>query len=503
MITLRELISDLDIVEVHNFDEDMEVYGISKDSTTLRNENLFVCIKGETFDSHDSVEEVVGKGVQALVIQNPIFPIPKVCVVRVKDSRLALAQLAAKYYEFPSNFFTLIGVTGTNGKTSTTLLIDSIYTAAGRKSTVVGTLGYRRKEESKEPFIKLNLTTPDPLELQRLFLQMKNESYTDIIMEVSSHSIKQHRIAISDFNVGIFTNITQDHLDYHKTFDDYVRTKVSFFEKYLDSADRAIVNIDDPVGRVIVKDTSAAVTSYGINSVEATVRADEIRLGSEGTTFRVLHGEQSFPCRINLIGKHNVYNALAAVALALTEDIETDAVQKGLADLKSVPGRMEILRAERGDLTIVVDYAHTPDALDNALEALRDIRRTGRIITIFGCGGDRDPGKRPKMGAVGAGKSDLLIVTSDNPRSEEPMDIIEQIKEGVTLWQKENPGKGAAEVMIIEDRREAIAKGISLARPGDIVLIAGKGHEDYQIFKDRRVHFNDREVSKELLEQMG
>jgi UDP-N-acetylmuramoyl-L-alanyl-D-glutamate--2,6-diaminopimelate ligase len=400
-----------------------------------------------------------------------------------------------RFFDFPFRNLNLIGITGTNGKTTTTYLLESILSAAGAKPGVIGTINYRF---GGQIFPAPN-TTPESLDLMRLLHAMKDHGITDVIMEVSSHALDQSRVAGCPFRVAVFTNLTRDHLDYHETMEKYFAAKSILFRD-LGKIEpgrpaTAVINLDDPRGPELMRMTAAEVLTYGLKN-EAEVSARDIRIGKDGLdcALRTRQGEKEIYSA--LIGEVNVYNILAATGAALALGIDLDTVARGIAVLPAVPGRMQLVPNKRG-LTIVVDYSHKPEALLKALQVLNSFR-SGRLITVFGCGGDRDRGKRPEMGRIAGEQSDLAVVTSDNPRNEDPLEIIREIENGITgtRLRKTTPEefgclseKGFYTVEA--DRRRAIRLAVKIAQAGDIVLIAGKGHEDYQIIKGRKLHFDD------------
>lgn len=461
---LSRLISCLKEKEVSG-SLDVQVKGIALDSRKVRPGYLFIAIKGFEEDGHQFIEEAARGGASCLVVEEEIEKI-SLPVVRVPNSRRAAGLLAAKFYGYPAKKLRLIGVTGTNGKTTTTYLLESIFKKAGIKVARLSTTEYRI---GKEVFRAAH-TTPDAVELQRLFAYALSKGITHVVMEVSSHALFLERIAGCEFAYGLFTNLSHDHLDFHKSMDDYFSAKLSLFDGSV-PVEKAIINIDDPYGTRIAEKTRAKIIPYQLSS-------NNYQLSIKGV-----------PVHLKLPGRHNLYNALAASMVALSEGIEPQTIKEGLETLESVPGRFEVVSFDNPK--VVVDYAHTPDALRNVLSLCREFK-PGRIITVFGCGGDRDRKKRPVMGRVASQMSDLAIITSDNPRSENPEEIIKEIEAGIK-------SKGSYQVVV--DRREAIGKAIGLAKEGDLVLIAGKGHEDYQILRDKTISFDDREVAREILNE--
>ncbi len=384
-------------------------------------------------------------------------------------------------YGRPSDVIQVVGVTGTNGKTTTTYLVESILRAAGMKTGLVGTVETRIGAES----VASVRTTPESADLQRLLAEMRDADVDAVAMEVSSHAIDLRRVESIRFAVAAFTNLSQDHLDYHHSLEEYWSVKRRLFTEL--NVHERVVNIDDPYGRSMADELGVRWT-VGFSD-DATVRADGVELSASGTRFRLLVGESALSVELPLAGRFNVDNALVAAGCALALGVRVDTVVEGLRCAPQIPGRLE--RIECGQpFSVLVDYAHTPDGLSKAIEAVRQVTE-GRVITVFGCGGDRDPDKRPLMGAAAGRLSDIVVVTSDNPRSEDPIGIILQVEDGLRECD--------VDLVTEPDRRKAIARAFSMARAGDSVLIAGKGHEDYQIFADRTIHFDDREVAREEL----
>jgi UDP-N-acetylmuramoyl-L-alanyl-D-glutamate--2,6-diaminopimelate ligase len=404
----------------------------------------------------------------------------------VPDSRKALAILSANYFGHPSKALKLVGVTGTNGKTTTTHLIRSIFESAGMKAGLIGTIEYR----IGNTVVPATHTTPESLELNALFADMRQQRCTAVTMEVSSHALHQSRAYGLNFDVAVFTNLTQDHLDYHGTMDAYLQAKKILFDTLTPSA-RAVTNIDDVYGQTIIASTPAARMTYSA-AKRADVRAEDIGLRIEGTTFRIVHNDEATTISSSLVGRFNVYNMLAAFSAGVALGLPKETIRKGIESVQNVRGRFERMRSPKG-WTAIIDYAHTPDALEKCLLTIHDVlprENRGKVITVFGAGGDRDKAKRPLMGAIAGKLSDTVVVTSDNPRTEDPETILDEIIRGLP-----KRTKFIREV----DRRAAIRKAAQMAGAGDIVLIAGKGHEDYQVLGTKKIHFSDREVVQEVL----
>jgi UDP-N-acetylmuramoyl-L-alanyl-D-glutamate--2,6-diaminopimelate ligase len=454
--------------------------GIAYRSSSVRSGDVFFCIPGFAHDGHEFAADAVARGAAVVVVQTEIASLGRPQVV-VPDTRVALALASARFFGEPSRHMEVVGLTGTNGKTTTTYLLDSILRAAGRVTGVVGTIETRIGDE-RQPASR---TTPESRDLQETLARMHGAGVDAVSMEVSSHAIDLHRVDGVHFSVAAFTNLSQDHLDYHATLEEYFSVKASFLARV--DPDHRVVNADDEYGRRLLE-TLPAKWTVGTRS-DARVRAESIEFESRSSSFELVAPEGRIRVSLPLTGAYNVANALVAAGCALALGIPFATVADGLAHAPQVPGRLE--RVEAGqDFTVFVDYAHTPDGLAKAISAVRAVT-PGRVITVFGCGGDRDPDKRPLMGEIAGRLSDVAVLTSDNPRSEDPVGIILQVQDGMR--------GSAAEVHVEVDRRRAIAMALGLARAGDAVLVAGKGHEDYQIFADRTVHFDDREVVREEL----
>jgi UDP-N-acetylmuramoyl-L-alanyl-D-glutamate--2,6-diaminopimelate ligase len=438
----------------------------------------FFCIRGFAHDGHDFALDAASRGAAALVVERRVdADVPQFVV---DDARAALASASASLFQHPSRGMDVVGITGTNGKTTTTYLVDGILRAAGRRTGLIGTVETRIAGE-RQPSAR---TTPESYDLQVLLARMRDAGVTGCAMEVSSHAIDLHRVDAMRFAVAAFTNLTQDHLDFHHTIEEYFSVKRRLFTEF--DVGAFVVNVDDPFGVGIAAEVEGAFTIG--RSADARVRAEGERLDARGTTFTLVADDAAREVRLPLAGAFNVSNALVAAGTGLALGLSLETIVAGLESAPQVPGRLEQVECGQ-QFSVVVDYAHTPDSLEKAIAAVRGVT-TGRVIVVFGCGGDRDPDKRPVMGAASSA-ADHVVITSDNPRSEDPVGIILQIEDGAR-------GK-AASYEIQVDRRTAIASAIASARPGDAVLIAGKGHEDYQVFADRTVHFDDREVAREVL----
>ncbi len=457
------------------------VTGIAYRSDAVVPGDAFYCIPGYAHDGHDFAPDAVARGAVAIVAQRPL-PHIGVPVEVVKDTRVALADAADRFFGMPSRRLAVAGITGTNGKTTTTYILESILRAAGRSCGIVGTVETRFGSQR----VPASRTTPESPDLQRLFARMLEAGTDSVAMEVSSHAIDLHRIDGVHFAVAAFTNLTQDHLDYHHSIEEYFAVKRRLFTDADVSA--RVVNVDDPLGAGLAAELGDALT-VGL-SPDAMLRAEDVRLSSDGSRFTLVGPDGSASVRLPLAGLFNVSNALVAAGSALSLGIPFQTVVAGLETAPQVPGRLERVDAGQA-FAVYVDYAHTPDSLDKAIKAVRNVT-SGRVITVFGCGGDRDPDKRPLMGSAASNASDHVVVTSDNPRTEDPVLIMLQIEDGMR--------GGPASYEMEPDRRTAIARALAQAAPGDAVLIAGKGHEDYQEFEGRRIDFDDRVVAREELE---
>jgi UDP-N-acetylmuramoyl-L-alanyl-D-glutamate--2,6-diaminopimelate ligase len=462
--------------------------GLTADSRRVAPGDLFVALPkwpraGFKFDGHDFVSAAVAAGAVAVVAQEPVAA--TVPVVRAPDTRRLLPRLAARWFGAPSEKLRLVGVTGTNGKTTITYLLEAIWRAAGQPCVVVGTIETRLGDE-RRPAVT---TTPDPLTLQALWRECADRGLRFGAMEVSSHALDQHRVDATRYEVAVFTNLTQDHLDYHGDMESYFAAKAKLFEPDDEGRQpKAVVNADDAYGVRLLAGGLPAALSFGFGPT-AEVRAEAVVCGATGSSFQCLTPAGAWRQELATVGRYNVANALAAIGAALALGIAPAAIAEGLAGCAGAPGRLE--RVDAGQpFGVLVDYAHTPDALQKAIAAVRPLAR--RVITVFGCGGDRDRTKRPLMGALAAAGSDLAVVTSDNPRSEAPEAIVADITAGIG-------GELGAKVAVEVDRRAAIGLAIAAAQPGDIVLIAGKGHEDYQLVAGEKHHFDDREVARDCL----
>lgn len=477
---LSKVLQGIDYRIIHG-SIDVDIKSLQYNSKKVNEGDVFFCIRGFSTDGHQYAEAAQKSGAKVIIAEKEISAQEGVTVVLVEDSRKALALSAANYYNHPADKLKLIGITGTNGKTTSTYMIKSILEEAGYKVGLIGTIANFIGDEK----LAAERTTPESLELHQLFAEMVDKKVDYCVMEVSSHSLDLHRVYGLTFKYGIFSNLTQDHLDFHKTFENYYNAKLKLF-KY---SENSVINVDDPYGNKICEDVKNQKYTYSIDK-ESNYRAKDIELHSRGAKYNLCYNGGVEEISIFIPGKYNIYNSLSAAVVCLEEGVTIDAVKRGLEKVQ-VPGRCELVGKEYNlDFDIIVDYAHSPDGLINILNTAREFTKN-RLISVFGCGGNRDKTKRPIMGEIGSRLSDIAIITSDNPRDEEPMDIIKDILQGIT---KDN-------YIVVENRKEAIKKAIEIAEAGDVIVVAGKGHEDYQIFKNKQViHFDEREVIKEILD---
>ena len=464
------------------------VSGLAYDSRTVKRGDVFVALKGLHADGTAFARQAIDRGAVAIVSEEPAPEGVHVAWAIVADARLALALLATTFYRDPSREMRVIGITGTNGKTTTAYLVAAIFEAAGIRCGVLGTVAYKIGDELREA----TRTTPEAPDVQALLREMVDRGCGACAMEVSSHALTLRRVDGMSFAAAVFTNLTRDHLDFHAGMDDYFRAKRRLFEMLPRNAP-SILNVDDPRCGSLMEAGGRPLT-YGMQR-PADVKPGPVSFSLDGLQFDVATPRDTLHVRSKLIGKPNVYNILAAVATATALDVSSDAIERGLQALDAVPGRFQTVSGPDDDVTVVVDYAHTDDALRNLLETARPLAQA-RVITVFGCGGERDRSKRPLMGAVADRWSDVIVVTSDNPRTEDPGRIIDEIRRGLSAGTRSD---GGHRLLTIVDRGEAIARAIELARPGDLVLIAGKGHEKYQVIGERVLPFDDVVIAREAL----
>lgn len=485
---LALLIPDAEIVG-----SDVDISGIEHDSRKVAVGNLFVCMEGAHVDGHNFIPQATAKGAVAILTTRKNFTPPEnTSVLIVPDMLNALAVIVPYFYDYPARAMRVIGITGTNGKTTTSYLLREIFTCAGFKVGLIGTIQILIGDES----FPVRNTTPNVIDLQHLLAEMRDKNIQIVVMEVSSHALTENRVAGVEFDTAIFTNLTQDHLDFHLTMENYLRAKTRLFDMVSRRGRKqnktAVVNIDDAAGEEILKHCRCEKITYGIKKpanlcgLEMNIRADgmEMQLGIRNEECEM---KNQFLIASHITGLFNVYNVLAAVGAALAENIVPEIIKRALENFRSVPGRFERIFSE-SPFEVIVDYAHTPDGVENVLKTAAQIAK-GKIITVFGCGGDRDHSKRAIMGKIVAKLSDIVIVTSDNPRTEDPEKILDEVEVGI--------GDKAHERIV--DRRAAIFRAIELAAAGDIVLILGKGHETYQILNTETIHFDDREIAREAI----
>lgn len=506
---LMKLLEGVEIVRIVG-ETRKEIEGIAYHSRQVEKNFLFAAIRGLESDGHRFIDEAIARGAEAILLEDPPGVFDRTAIF-VSDSRQALARVAANFYAHPSARMRLIGITGTNGKTTTTYLLESIFKKAGFDVGVIGTINYRYGQK----VVPALNTTPESLDLQRILGEMSREKVSHAIMEVSSIGLDLHRVFGCQFDGAVFTNFTSDHLDYHQTLERYFQSKQKLFSELLMKSEKvrrfAVTNADDPKGEEIVRGVSLPILRYGLRS-SCDVSATEVALSFEGISCRIRTPEGEFPLRSNLIGRFNLYNILAAVATGFAMGVAPEILKQGVEALQGVAGRFEKVSNPKG-IHVIVDYAHTHDALKRVLSGIRDTMshstgNRGKVITVFGCGGDRDRTKRPLMGEVAGTYSDLVVLTSDNPRTEDPLSIIEEVERGfqpislkqldvnrMTAWRSERG------YLKVPDRSEAIRMALRLAQPHDTVLIAGKGHEDYQIIGKKKIPFDDRIEAKRALEE--
>lgn len=484
-MNLRKIADFIDTKMIINSTE-AEVTGVSYNSKTTEKGDIFVCLTGEHTDGHDYAEMAVQKGAVAIVAQKEIDV--NVPVVLVDDTQLALSQVANILNDFPSRQLNLIGVTGTNGKTTVTHLIENIFEKAGEKCGLIGTMGLRKS--TTEDYSDAKHTTPQAPELQKTLKSMLEDGIKNVVMEVSSHSLEQHRVGGCEFNGAVFTNLTQDHLDYHITMSNYAKAKAKLFKSLKNSKENrfAVVNVDDEYGYEMLRAVGddVEIHSYAINR-DADVMAQDIEYSVSGVKFNCITPNGSGVMKLQLVGEFSVYNALAAMAAGLLSGVDFETCKLALESTKSVAGRFEVVASKP---LVIVDYAHTPDGLENVLLAARQLLLDGsKLICLFGCGGDRDATKRPIMAHIAEKLADKVIISSDNPRSEDPQQIITDVLSGIQSLEQDR-------IFVEIDRKAAIKLAIELAGENDIVVLAGKGHENYQILKNETIHFDDREEAR-------
>ncbi|MEG1410632.1 MAG: UDP-N-acetylmuramoyl-L-alanyl-D-glutamate--2,6-diaminopimelate ligase [Terrisporobacter sp.] len=482
---LKKLLKDVEVISLIGSDE-VEILAVEYDSRKVENNSLFICINGSNINSHIFIEDCKKRGAVCFLIEEDVDYEEGYTYVKVRNTNVSMSIIANNFYDNPSKKINLIGVTGTNGKTSIATFLREIF----KLKCNCGFIGTTCIDDG-ENLLKTDNTTPNNIEIQKNLYNMIQNNCEYCFMEVSSHALSLNRVDNLQYNIGIFTNLTEDHLDYHKTFEEYRKAKEKLFYK---TTDKNIINIDDINGRIIldnIRNLKIPYYTYGMNNT-GTFTAKDVKLHEDKTIYTLI-GPNDIEKEIvlNMAGQFTVYNSLAVICTCYALNMDIDEIILYLRNLKSVSGRFEKVENNKG-LNVFVDYAHTPDALDNVLKSVKSFVK-GNIITVFGCGGNREKGKRPIMGSIAQKYSDLVIITSDNPRFEEPEDIINDIVKGIDK-NKEN-------YLIIEDRKEAIKKAIESATTRDVVLIAGKGHENYQIIKDKVLDFDDKKIAKEIIEK--
>ena len=492
---LKELIKGLNITEILG-NPNCDVRGVTQDSRKVQKGFLFAALPGQERDGHQFIAQALKKGALALIVseKKALIQSESVTQVLVDNSRRALAQVSARFYGNPSEKMTVIGITGTNGKTTLTFLLESILEEAGRRPAVLGTINYRFGGKTTPA----ENTTPESVDLQSLLAEMLAAGATDVVMEVSSHSLVMERVHEVQFDVAAFTNLSQDHLDFHGDLEKYFQAKLKLFTDFLPASRKkdkfAVLNMEEMRSesiRAAVLPKSIKFARTGLTG-PYEISARSFQLSPDGIVAQIVAGSDSFEIRSRLLGKFNLENILVAIGIARCLGLDHDVISRGIEKVRLVPGRLEKIENQKGFL-VFVDYAHTPQALAAVGANIRKFSR-GRIITVFGCGGDRDRTKRPLMGREAALFSDFILVTSDNPRNEDPEAIIEEILPGI-----DEVGFPRERVSQVVSRQEALEQAVKLARRGDLILVAGKGHEDYQIVKGQKVHFSDQEILKELL----
>lgn len=490
--TVKDLAGKLANVKIYG-DQNRLIADITHDSRQSGEGILFVCIPGAHVDGHDFASQAAGNGAVAILAERKLDLPAEVTQVIVPDVKVAMQSLVPYFYDYPGQKLRMIGVTGTNGKTTITYLLRSILRNSGYKVGLIGTIQIMIEDD----VLPIHNTTPDVIDLQKTLAKMRESGITHVIMEVSSHALAQQRVAGCEFDTAVFTNLTQDHLDYHKTMENYALAKALLFDNVSASTavkqnKAAVINMDDEAGKLMLAHSQCSIiTTYGIDYA-GDLRATAIDVKPKGVSFNISGEFGSLTLNLKITGIFNVYNVMGAVGAALAEGISPSVIKQALEASASVPGRFELVDCQQ-NFAVIVDYAHTPDGLENILKTARQIT-SKRIITVFGCGGDRDRTKRPIMGRIAAELSDVVIATSDNPRSEDPEFILSQVEAGVL------PAlTGDKQHEKITDRRQAIERAIKIAKSGDTVVIAGKGHENYQILKEKTIHFDDKEVASEAI----
>ncbi len=481
---LKDLIKNINPLDVKGTLEG-EIRGVTYDSRKALPKYLFVCIDGFATDGHQYAQQAVDNGATALVVEKDVSIIGEVTLIKVENTREALAAISAEWFGNPARSMKLIGITGTKGKTTTTYMIRSVLEKAGNTVGLIGTVANCIGNEK----IPARRTTPESYDLQEMFEKMKDKGADTVVMEVSSQGLKLHRVSACSFDIGIFTNFSKDHIGgfEHPDMEDYFKSK----QKLFTLCKKGIVNADSPYGLRVKEEASCEILTYGIES-EAQVKAQNIFTRSDSVEFDAITPWFSERFVVGVPGFFSIYNALAAISVCGMLGIDVQMIKEGLLKVQ-VPGRAEVVPTPGKPYTVMVDYAHTPDSLENILSTVKDFAK-GRLISVFGCGGDRDRSKRPLMGEISGRIADLTIITSDNPRTEVPSKILTDIEEGIKKTQ--------GQYLVIEDRTEAIRYAMAHAKADDIIVLSGKGHETYQIFKDKTIHYDEREIVENILKEV-
>jgi UDP-N-acetylmuramyl-tripeptide synthetase len=492
---LPELLALVPNAEVRG-NSDITIEHIAYDSRKVQPNSLFICLQGNTVDGHDFVSKAVEMGAIAILAEREVTVPPGVVVIMAPDARLAMQAIVPCFFDYPARKLRMIGVTGTNGKTTTTYLLRSILREANYRVGLIGTI----QSLIEDQVLSVKNTTPDVVELQELLWKMADEKMDYVVMEVSSHALALGRVEGCEFDVGVFSNLTQDHLDYHKTFENYIQAKAKLFSMLSQPGQTkqnktAVVNIDANAAEVMLEHANCSTITYAIVNPKADIRASHIHVTNKGASFVITGPFGSQALNLKITGDFNVYNSMAAISAAIAEKIPFATIVRAIENAKSVPGRFELVD-EGQSYSVIVDYAHTPDGLENILKTVRQFAKR-KVIVVFGCGGDRDRSKRPIMGRLAAEYADVSIATSDNPRSEDPAAILREVEQGIRAAIR--PGSSYE---IIVDRRAAIEKALTTAQAEDVVVIAGKGHETYQVLRDKVIDFDDREIVREIVREM-
>lgn len=482
---LKDFLRSIDVIEVKGRD-DFDITGLTYDSRKSLPGYLFVCIEGYSTDGHKYAQQAVDNGAVALVVEKDVSIIGDVTIIKVSNSRKTLAVLSAVWFDNPSSQLQIIGITGTKGKTTITYMISSILEKAGQAVGLIGTVANCIGNEK----IPSRRTTPESYDLQEIFEKMRDKGAQTIVMEVSSQGLKLHRVSSCNFDIGVFTNFSKDHIGgfEHPDMEDYFNSKKMLFNM----CKTGIINLDSPYAQSIIDGSSCDIFTYAIEN-PAHVTAQNIITYSDSVEFDCLSPWFNRRFRVSAPGLFSVYNALAAISVCAVQGIDSDSIAEGLKNVQ-IPGRAEIVSTPGKGYTVMIDYAHTPDSLENILSTVKSFTK-GRLISLFGCGGDRDRSKRPAMGQLSGQISDFTIITSDNPRTEEPFKIMTDIEKGIL--------RTSGKYIMMEDRTEAIRYAMQIAKENDIIVLSGKGHETYQIFRDKTIHYDEREIVENILREVG